>query len=120
MHLVAKSQSWDPFPPVRHHEDSQHRRSANRAVAVSAVGLCVTGLLEMAIAILSGSAGLLGDALHNLADVSTSLVVFVGFWAWHGLTDIHQVGRSPGKDVQNGDCGKEASSPPFVHPGVQG
>jgi cation diffusion facilitator family transporter len=36
-------------------------------------------MLEMAIAILSGSAGLLGDALHNLADVSTSLVVFVGF-----------------------------------------
>ncbi|HMK98164.1 MAG TPA: cation diffusion facilitator family transporter [Acidimicrobiales bacterium] len=28
---------------------------------------------------LTGSVGLLGDALHNLADVSTSLVVFVGF-----------------------------------------
>jgi cation diffusion facilitator family transporter len=29
--------------------------------------------------LLSGSVGLLGDALHNLSDVSTSLVVFVGF-----------------------------------------
>ena len=42
-------------------------------------------------------------------------------WGWHGLTDIHQVGRSPRKDVQNGDCGEEeAPAPPFVHPGVQG
>jgi divalent metal cation (Fe/Co/Zn/Cd) transporter len=46
---------------------------------VSAIGLGVTGLIEIAIAVLSGSVGLLGDALHNLSDVSTSLVVFVGF-----------------------------------------
>jgi transposase len=30
-------------------------------------------------------------------------------WGWHGLTDIHQVGNGPGKDVQNGDCGKKKS-----------
>jgi divalent metal cation (Fe/Co/Zn/Cd) transporter len=48
-------------------------------VAVSPIGLGITGLLEIGIALLSGSVGLLGDALHNLADVSTSLVVFVGF-----------------------------------------
>jgi hypothetical protein len=30
---------------------------------------------------------------------------------WHGLTDIHQVGRSPGKDVQNGDRGEEDAPP---------
>lgn len=37
-------------------------------------------------------------------------------WGWHGLTDIHQVGRGPGKDVQNGDRGvEEAPSPSFVH-----
>ncbi|EUA91385.1 cation efflux family protein [Mycobacterium ulcerans str. Harvey] len=39
----------------------------------------MTGLIELAIALVSGSVALLGDALHNLYDVSTSLVVFVGF-----------------------------------------
>lgn len=79
MHLVEQTQSWDPFPPVRHHDDAEHRRAANRAVAVSALGLGVTGLIEIVVALLSGSVGLLGDALHNLSDVSTSVVVFVGF-----------------------------------------
>jgi len=31
------------------------------------------------MALLSGSVGLLGDALHNLSDVSTSAVVYAGF-----------------------------------------
>jgi cation diffusion facilitator family transporter len=79
VHLVAKNQSFDPFPPSVHGEDAEHRRAANRAVAVSALGLGITGLIEVAIALVSGSVGLLGDALHNLSDVSTSLVVFVGF-----------------------------------------
>ena len=40
---------------------------------------------------------------------------------WHDSQLVHQVGRSPGKDVQNGDRGEEeAPSPPFVHAGVQG
>ena len=59
--------------------DSQDRRLANRAIAVSAVGLGLTGAIELAIAIVTGSVGLLGDALHNLSDVSTSAVVFFGF-----------------------------------------
>jgi hypothetical protein len=29
--------------------------------------------------VLTGSVGLLGDAIHNLSDVSTSAVVFLGF-----------------------------------------
>ncbi len=37
------------------------------------------GLVELIIAVVSGSVGLLGDALHNLSDVSTSVVVFLGF-----------------------------------------
>jgi len=37
------------------------------------------GLVELVIALITGSVGLLGDALHNLSDVSTSLVVFLGF-----------------------------------------
>ena len=39
----------------------------------------VTGLVELLLAVLTGSVGLLGDAIHNLSDVSTSAVVFLGF-----------------------------------------
>lgn len=60
-------------------DDTAERRAANRAVGVSAVGLAVTGLVELAVALITGSVGLLGDALHNLSDVSTSAVVFLGF-----------------------------------------
>jgi cation diffusion facilitator family transporter len=66
-----------PLPAVT--DDEGERRQANRAVGVSALGLAVTGLIELAIAVLSGSVALLGDALHNLSDVSTSLAVFIGF-----------------------------------------
>lgn len=61
------------------HDEKGHRRDANRAVAVSAVGLAITGGVELALAIFTGSVALLGDALHNLSDVSTSAVVFLGF-----------------------------------------
>lgn len=66
---------------VAHDEalEREHRAAANRAVAVSALGLALTGAIELGIALLTGSVALLGDALHNLSDVSTSLVVFVGF-----------------------------------------
>ena len=60
-------------------DDIQDRRAANRAVGVSALGLAGTGLIELLLAILTGSVGLLGDAIHNLSDVSTSAVVFLGF-----------------------------------------
>jgi cation diffusion facilitator family transporter len=60
-------------------DDAADRRAANRAVAVSAIGLGATGLIELLLAVLTGSVGLLGDAIHNLSDVSTSAVVFLGF-----------------------------------------
>jgi divalent metal cation (Fe/Co/Zn/Cd) transporter len=66
-----------PLPNTR--DDAGDRRAANRAVAVSAAGLGVTGLAELLLAVLTGSVGLLGDAIHNLSDVSTSAVVFLGF-----------------------------------------
>jgi cation diffusion facilitator family transporter len=61
------------------HDERAHRAVANRALGFSALGLGLAGVLELAVAILTGSVALLGDALHNLSDVSTSLVVFVGF-----------------------------------------
>lgn len=69
------------FPIDTTVDDAGERRQANRAIAVSAVGLALTGIVELAIALLSGSVALLGDALHNLSDVSTSVLVFVGFRA---------------------------------------
>ena len=60
-------------------DDAAHRRDANRAVGLSAAGLAVTGLAELLLAVITGSVALLGDAIHNLSDVSTSAVVFLGF-----------------------------------------
>jgi cation diffusion facilitator family transporter len=67
------------FPLQHGRDDASERRQANRAVAVSAIGLAVTGLVELLLALLTSSVGLLGDAIHNLSDVSTSAVVFLGF-----------------------------------------
>ena len=67
-------------PATDRRDEAAHRRAANRAVAVSAAGLALTGAVELAIALVSGSVALLGDAIHNLSDVSTSAVVFLGFW----------------------------------------
>jgi cation diffusion facilitator family transporter len=67
-----------PVPGTRR-DDAAHRRDANRAVGVSAAGLAVTGIVELLLAVLTGSVALLGDAIHNLSDVSTSAVVFLGF-----------------------------------------
>jgi cation diffusion facilitator family transporter len=61
------------------HDEEAHRRAANRAVGASAVGLALTGGAELGLALVTGSVALLGDALHNLSDVSTSVVVFLGF-----------------------------------------
>jgi cation diffusion facilitator family transporter len=82
MHVISGVR--DPaasFPLATAVDDRGERRRANRAVAASAAGLALTGVIELAIAVVSGSVALLGDALHNLSDVSTSLLVFVGFRA---------------------------------------
>lgn len=78
MHLLDRDQTWDLFPP-RRSDDEEDRRRAHHAIAASAAGLALGAFVEMAIALLSGSVGLLGDALHNLADVLTSAVIVVGF-----------------------------------------
>jgi cation diffusion facilitator family transporter len=68
-----------PFNSVA--DEVSERRQANRAIAVSALGLALTGLIELAIALISGSVALFGDAVHNLSDGSTSAAVFLGFRA---------------------------------------
>jgi hypothetical protein len=47
-------------------DDVGEHRQAIRAIAVSALGLALTGLLELMIALVSGSAALFGDAVHKL------------------------------------------------------
>ncbi len=59
-------------------EDPEHRRAANRAMGVSALGLALAGAFELAVALLTGSVALLCDALHNLSDLSTSAVPLLG------------------------------------------
>ena len=53
------------FPLAGGRDDADERRQANRAIAVSAIGLAVTGLAELLLAVLTGSVGLLGDAIHR-------------------------------------------------------
>jgi cation diffusion facilitator family transporter len=60
-------------------DDAEHRRAAHRAIGWSAVGLALTGGVELALAVFTHSVGLLGDAIHNLSDVSTSAAVLLGF-----------------------------------------
>jgi cation diffusion facilitator family transporter len=81
-------------------DDAGERRQANRAVAIRAVGLAVTGLIELSIALVSGLVALLGDALHNLSDVSTSALVFVGFRASRRLpTERYPYGYERAEDL---------------------
>lgn len=87
-----------PLPSTR--DDVQERREANRAIAVSAIGLAATGVLELLLAVLTGSVGLLGDAIHNLSDVSTSAVVFLGFrLSRRGPTERYPYGLDRAEDL---------------------
>jgi cation diffusion facilitator family transporter len=101
MHLTTGQR--DPagaFPLSRVRYDKDERRQASRAIAVSAAGLAVTGAIELLIAVVTGSAGLLGDALHNLSDVSTSLVVFTGFRVSRRVpTDRYPYGYERAEDL---------------------
>jgi cation diffusion facilitator family transporter len=87
-----------PLPSTR--DDVQERRDANRAIAVSAAGLAATGIVELLLAVLTGSVGLLGDAIHNLSDVSTSAVVFLGFrLSRKGPTERYPYGLDRAEDL---------------------
>jgi cation diffusion facilitator family transporter len=59
--------------------DQRHRAKAMRAILISSAGLTLTSLLELAVALVSGSVALLSDALHNLGDVFTTVGIYFGF-----------------------------------------
>lgn len=85
--------------PARH-DEAADRAAAHRAIVVSALGLAATGAVELVIALITGSVALLGDALHNLSDVSTSAVVFLGFWiSQRPVSRSHPYGYERAEDL---------------------
>jgi cation diffusion facilitator family transporter len=50
-----------------------------RAVKISLLALGVTAIAQLAIALLSGSVALLADTVHNFADASTSIPLWLAF-----------------------------------------
>ena len=50
-----------------------------RALKVSIAGLTLTALFQANIALLGGSAGLLADTIHNLADIFTAFPLWIAF-----------------------------------------
>jgi len=82
------------------HDEQAHRAAANRALVFSAVVLAGAGAVELVVALFTHSVGLLGDALHNLSDVSTSAVVFVGFLvSRHRATHRYPYGFERAEDL---------------------
>jgi divalent metal cation (Fe/Co/Zn/Cd) transporter len=60
-----------------HHHSSAHygNKDAVRAVIVSAVALGLAAIAEITASLLSGSASVLADGLHNSGDVLTSFIL---------------------------------------------
>lgn len=50
-----------------------------RAVAISLAGLGLTAVLQLVVALVSGSVGLLADTIHNFADASTAIPLWLAF-----------------------------------------
>ena len=67
--------------PMSHSHSSAHygNKDAIRAVVVSAVALGIAAVAEISASILSGSASVLADGLHNAGDVMTSFILLFTF-----------------------------------------
>lgn len=50
-----------------------------RAVQISTAGMLLVSIIQFAIAIIGGSAGLYADALHNTSDVLTTIALWIAF-----------------------------------------
>jgi cation diffusion facilitator family transporter len=51
-----------------------------RAVKWSLVGLALTAGLQLVVAVTSGSVAVLADTIHNFADASTAIPLWLAFW----------------------------------------
>src|SRR5712691_6369666 len=54
-------------------------REGLRAVQISTAGMLLVALIQFAIALVGGSAGLFADALHNLGDALTTVALWIAF-----------------------------------------
>lgn len=77
--VARRDEAGVPVQGVERRDDEADRRAAHRAIGFSALVLGLTGIAEFLLALLTHSVALLADALHNISDVSTSVVVFLGF-----------------------------------------
>jgi cation diffusion facilitator family transporter len=50
------------------------------AVKISLLGLGVTAVLQLVVAMASGSVAVLADTIHNFADASTAIPLWLAFW----------------------------------------
>jgi cation diffusion facilitator family transporter len=51
-----------------------------RAVQLSLIGLAATAALQLIVALASGSVAVLADTIHNFADASTAVPLWLAFW----------------------------------------
>src|SRR5205085_2415385 len=58
-----------------------------RSLRISAAGLLVTSGIQLVVVAIGGSVGLMADALHNLGDVLTSVVLWVALMATRRAAD---------------------------------
>jgi cation diffusion facilitator family transporter len=84
----GRSRAWPlrVFRPHRHdHADSLDDavladRAGGRALAISLAGLLATAIVQAVIVGISGSVGLLADAIHNFADALTAIPIGLAFF----------------------------------------
>ncbi|HEV2662069.1 MAG TPA: cation transporter, partial [Ktedonobacteraceae bacterium] len=59
--------------------DLYGNKAGLRAVQISTLGMLLVSVIQFAIAIIGGSAGLYADALHNAGDVLTTVALWIAF-----------------------------------------
>jgi cation diffusion facilitator family transporter len=74
-----------PFLHGHHHSEAHVDRAPEAsgrgvwALQVSLVGLFVTAIFQVGVVLLSGSAGLLAESLHNVTDAFTAVPLWIAF-----------------------------------------
>jgi cation diffusion facilitator family transporter len=64
-----------------HTDGHEHEHDeAIRVVLLSLLGLAATAAVQLAVALASGSVGVLADTIHNFGDASTAIPLWLAFW----------------------------------------
>jgi len=76
---------WLPFGHGHSHGETtvdvalESSERGLRALRISLLGLLVTAVIQLVIVLISGSAGLLADTIHNFADALTAVPLWIAF-----------------------------------------